>query len=159
GDVNTYALFAELFSRLAGEKGRAGVIVPTGVATDATTASFFAHLVAERRLANIFDFENRGGLFPAVDSRLQVFLLPLGRDESEARFAFFLTEPSQLAEPERNFTLSPEQIAAINPNTRNAPGFRTVADAELSTKVYVNNPCFGLSKKLGGWSPRFLKKM
>jgi hypothetical protein len=41
GDVNTYALFAELFSRLAGPKGRAGVIVPTGIATDATTAPFF----------------------------------------------------------------------------------------------------------------------
>jgi hypothetical protein len=159
GDVNTYALFAELFSRLAGEKGRAGVIVPTGVATDATTAPFFAHLVAERRLANIFDFENRAGLFPAVDSRLKFCLLTLGRDESEARFAFFLTDPSQLAEPERNFTLSPEQIAAINPNTHNAPGFRTVADAELSAKVYVSNPCFGLPKKLGGWGPRFLKKM
>jgi hypothetical protein len=52
GDVNTYALFAELFSRLSGSKGRAGVIVPTGIATDATTAPFFAHLVENRRLAS-----------------------------------------------------------------------------------------------------------
>ncbi len=40
GDVNTYALFAELFSRVVGPYGRTGVIVPTGIATDATTAPF-----------------------------------------------------------------------------------------------------------------------
>src|SRR5205807_6534334 len=45
GNVNTYALFAELFANLAGPRGRAGVIVPTGIATDATTAPFFASLV------------------------------------------------------------------------------------------------------------------
>ena len=50
GDVNTYALFAELFASLAGARGRAGVIVPTGIATDATTAPFFGALVNEKRL-------------------------------------------------------------------------------------------------------------
>ncbi|MBP7948727.1 MAG: hypothetical protein KA004_03655, partial [Verrucomicrobiales bacterium] len=49
GKVNTYSLFAELFAHLA--RDRAGVIVPTGIATDATTAPFFAHLVETQRLA------------------------------------------------------------------------------------------------------------
>lgn len=137
GDVNTYALFAELFSNLASK--RAGVIVPTGIATDATTAPFFAYLVENRRLARLVDFENRAGLFPAVDSRMKFALLTVGRDEPAAHFAFFLTEPGQLAEPERNFILSPEQIAAINPNTRTAPTFRARADAELTAKIYANS--------------------
>ena len=46
GDVNTYALFGELFANLASPRGRAGVIVPTGIATDSTTAPFFGALVA-----------------------------------------------------------------------------------------------------------------
>ncbi len=61
GDVNTYALFAELFASLVIQRGRAGVIVPTGIATDATTAPFFAALVDGKRLAQLIDFENRGG--------------------------------------------------------------------------------------------------
>jgi hypothetical protein len=138
GDVNTYALFAELFATLA--RVRAGVIVPTGIATDATTAPFFAHLVEKRRLSQLVDFENRAKLFPAVDSRMKFSLLTLGRDESTAHFAFFLTAPQQLAEPERNFTLSPAQIAAINPNTKTAPVFRSRADAELTAKIYANTP-------------------
>lgn len=138
GDVNTYALFAELFANLA--RRRAGVIVPTGIATDDTTAPFFTHLVAARRLARLVDFENRAGLFPAVHSRMKFSLLTVGRDEPAAQFAFFLTEPAQLAEAERNFTLSPEQIAAINPNTRTAPVFRSRADAELTARIYRNAP-------------------
>lgn len=34
GDVNTYALFAETFAMLIGERGRAGVLVPTGIQLD-----------------------------------------------------------------------------------------------------------------------------
>jgi hypothetical protein len=140
GKINTYGLFAELFARLAAPGGRAGVIVPTGIATDATTAPFFAAMVEGKRLARLVDFENRAGLFPAVDSRLKFCLLTLGREEPAARFAFFLTDPAQLAEPERNFTLSPEQIARINPNTRTAPVFRSRADAELTAKIYARVP-------------------
>lgn len=146
GDVNTYALFAELFGNLA--RHRAGVIVPTGIATDATTAPFFAHLVEKKRLARLVDFENRAGLFPAVDSRMKFALLTLGRNEPAAHFAFFLTEPAQQAEPERNFTLSPADIAAINPNTRTAPVFRSRKDAELATKLYEE--CLVLTERFPG---------
>ena len=138
GKVNTYSLFAELFANLARE--RAGVIVPTGIATDATTAPFFAALVGENRLAKLVDFENSAPLFGGVHRSYKFCLLTVGRNEGTARFAFFLTDPAQLADPERNFTLSPDQIAAINPNTRTAPVFRSRADAELTAKIYANAP-------------------
>lgn len=157
GKVNTYGLFSELFSALIGPKGRAGVIVPTGVATDASTASFFAYLVEEKRLAGLVDFENRAGLFPAVDSRMKFCLLTLGRNEPEARFAFFLTDPAQIIEPERNFTLSPEQIATINPNTRTAPVFRSRRDAELTAQMFRESSIFILEGEDGEnpWSVDF----
>nr|MBP7949713.1 hypothetical protein [Verrucomicrobiales bacterium] len=131
-------LFAELFAHLA--RDRAGVIVPTGIATDATTAPFFAHLVETQRLARLVDFENSAPLFPGVHRSFKFSLLTLGREEREARFAFFLTDPAQLAEPERNFTLTPETIARLNPNTKTAPVFRSRADAELTAKIYRNAP-------------------
>ncbi|KCV82350.1 hypothetical protein ATO10_08167 [Actibacterium atlanticum] len=137
GDVNTYALFAELFADLA--RQRAGVIVPTGIATDATTAPFFAHLVKCKRLARLVDFENSKPIFPSVHRSFKFALLTIGHDEPAAHFAFFLTEPTQLAEPERNFTLSPADIAAINPNSKTAPVFRSRSDAELTAKIYLNS--------------------
>ncbi|KQR77610.1 Eco57I restriction-modification methylase domain-containing protein [Rhizobium sp. Leaf341] len=140
GDVNTYALFAELFDKIKRRGGRSGIIVPTGIATDALTAPFFANLVDEKRLAGLIDFENRAKIFADVDSRMKFCLLTLGDSEPEARFAFFLTETSQLGEAERIFTLSPEQIAAINPNTKTTPVFRSRQDANITAKVYRTAP-------------------
>jgi hypothetical protein len=51
-----------------------------------------------------------------------------------------LTDPSQLAELERNFTLLPAEIAAINPNTKTAPVFRSRSDAVLTAKIYSHAP-------------------
>jgi hypothetical protein len=140
GDVNTYALFAEHFLNLTRTSGRAGVIVPTGIATDATTAPFFGSLVSGQRLAQLFDFENRDKLFPAVDSRMKFCLLTLGNKVDEAGFAFFMTDPVQLEERERRFNLSAAQIAAINPNTKTAPVFRARKDAELTAAIYARVP-------------------
>jgi hypothetical protein len=140
GDVNTYALFAELFASSISLRGRAGVIVPTGIATDATTAPFFAALVDSHRLVQLIDFENRERLFAAIDSRMKFTLLTIGREANDAGFAFFLTAPVQLADVERRFTLSAEDIARINPNTKSAPVFRSRADAELIAKIYARAP-------------------
>lgn len=140
GKVNTYALFAEHFLNLVNANGGAGVIVPTGIATDATTAPFFGHLVSSQRLSGLVDFENREKLFPAVDSRMKFALLTLGSDVAEAGFAFFLTNPSQMDDARRRFTLSPIQIAAINPNTKTAPVFRSRRDAELTAQIYARVP-------------------
>ena len=137
GDVNTYALFTELAATSA---ARAGVIVPTGVATDATTAPFFAHLVEKESLASLVDFENRAGLFPGVHRSFKFCLLTMGQREPAAQFAFFLTDPAQLAVSERSFTLSPWQIAAINPNTLTSPVFRSREDGELTAKIYGKVP-------------------
>jgi hypothetical protein len=140
GDVNTYALFAEHFLNLANDRGGAGVIVPTGIATDATTAPFFGHLVSSQRLARLVDFENSKPLFPGVHRSFKFALLTLGSGVPEAEFAFFLTDPSQLEDGRRRFTLSPAQIAAINPNTRTAPVFRARRDAELTASIYSRVP-------------------
>nr|WP_313634771.1 N-6 DNA methylase [Brevundimonas diminuta] len=157
GKVNTYGLFAEHFMSLTREGGRAGVIVPTGIATDATTAPFFGHLVSGHRLAALTDFENRAGLFPAVDSRMKFCLLTIGSGVAAADFAFFLTDPTQLEDARRRFTLSPAEIAWINPNTKTAPVFRSRHDAELTASIYNRVPVLIDEDREGGnpWGVEF----
>jgi hypothetical protein len=136
GKINTYALFGELFVSVG---MRAGVIVPTGIATDATTARFFGHLVENHRLFSLSDFENRESLFPAVDSRMKFSILISG-DRDEPEFTFFLTHPSQLSDSRRKFPMDAGIIARINPNSKTAPIFRSRADAELTAKIYERVP-------------------
>ena len=139
GKLNTYALFAEHGANLIGRSGRAGVLVPTGIATDSSTAAFFGHLIDAKRLATLIDFENRRGIFSAVHRSYKFSVLALGPADV-AEFAFFLLAPNELEDERRRFTLSPEQIARINPNTKTAPIFRSRADAELTAKIYDRVP-------------------
>ena len=50
--------------RLLNPKGRAGLIVPTGIATDDSTKRFFDEIATKQRLVSLYDFENREGSFP-----------------------------------------------------------------------------------------------
>lgn len=144
GDVNTYALFAELFSRLVGPHGRAGVIVPTAIATDSTTASFFAEQVDKRRLISLHDFQTGRGFFDRIGhARFKFSLLTLGAAKAgpaEISFSFFSRTVEDFADERRHFSLSPAEIAAVNPNTKTVPVFRTQADAELTAKLYARAP-------------------
>ncbi len=74
GDINTYAVFAEGSRVLMSEHGRMGMILPTGIATDATTQYFFKDLVQRGSLASLYDFENAKPLFEGVHRSLQVLL-------------------------------------------------------------------------------------
>lgn len=139
GDVNTYALFAEAIDQVTAKRGRAGFIVPTGIATDDSTKAYFAHIARGSRLASLYDFENREGLFPAIDSRMKFCLLTLGVADS-AEFGFFFTQTAQLADERRRFTLTAEDFARINPNTLTCPVFRSRKDAELTKKIYERVP-------------------
>ena len=159
GDVNTYALFAETFAHLMNPQGRAGFIVPSGIATDHSTRAFFEAVSTQGRLASLFDFENRKKLFPDVDSRQKFCLMTLGKDIAEAQFAFFTTEVAHLSDARRRFTLSPDDILRINPNTKTAPVFRSQKDAELTKAIYRRVPALIRENDPDGnpWGVEFMR--
>lgn len=159
GDVNTYALFAEHFRNLTSAVGRAGVIVPTGIATDDTTKDFFGDLVENRAIASLFDFENKEAIFPGVHRSYKFCLLTLsGAPVKQAQFVFFATRVEHLRDERRRFTLDPAEIARFNPNTRTMPVFRTRADAELTRAIYQRVPVL-VNERTGEnpWGVSFLR--
>ncbi|WP_457651643.1 Eco57I restriction-modification methylase domain-containing protein [Rhodocaloribacter sp.] len=163
GDINTYPVFAERMRLLLAPEGRTGVIVPTGIATDAGNQYFFADLVTQGELVSLFDFENRSKIFAAVDSRYKFCLLTLERawaPERAMRFAFFCHDVADLRDDRRVFALTPKDIARINPNTRTLPVFRTRQDADLTRAVYRRVPVL-MNEQTGEnpWGVRFLRML
>ncbi len=146
GDVNTYALFAELLCHLTGPKGRAGVIVPTGIATDVTTAPFFAWLVKDKRLFSLHDFQTGMGFFDRIGhARFKFCLLTMGTSGSgpnQPGFSFFSRTIGELEDCRRHFEMSSEYIDKINPNTKTSPIPRSRTDTELTIKIYSRIPVF-----------------
>ena len=160
GDLNTYALFAEHFLKLIGPGGRSGVIVPTGIATDNSTKAYFDAIASGGRLVGLHDFENREAIFPGVHRSYKFALLTLGYGVEATDFVFFATAVNQLADDRRHFTLTADDIALINPNTRTCPVFRSQMDAELTKKVYGRVPVLideAMGEQGNPWGIKFMR--
>jgi hypothetical protein len=144
GDVNLYAVFAESLRQHVALKGRFGAVLPSGIATDDTTKLFFQTNCETRSLISLFDFENRAGLFPAVDSRMKFCLFTAGSGlvgaTDAAEFAFFAHRIEDLRDSDRRFTLSVDDITLLNPNTRTCPVFRSQRDAALTKGIFKRVP-------------------
>ncbi|MFD9460953.1 Eco57I restriction-modification methylase domain-containing protein [Streptomyces sp. NPDC060027] len=143
GDVNTYAVFAEKARQLIGPKGMAGLVLPTGIATDKTTAGFFSDLVERHQMVAVLDMENEEKLFPAVTNRMAFCLFTMaGRDLAEryqvVRLAFRARRPDQL--DAREFTLDEEGFKQINPNTRTAPACESDEHLRVLESVHESVP-------------------
>ncbi len=136
GRLNLAPFFAELTANLTNNRGRVGIVLPTGIATDSFNRHYFSWIIDNSRLVSLLDFENREGVFPGVHRSYKFCLLTLGSDVPTTTFTFFATRTEHLADGRRRFTLSPEDIALINPNTKTCPIFRSQADAELTKKIY-----------------------
>ena len=141
GDINTYAVFAEGNRTLLSERGRMGIIVPTGIATDATTQYFFKDLINQRALVSLFGFENERFIFPGVHHAFKFALVTMSGRETRndiIEFSFYVRYIHDL--PSRVFTLSPEEIRLLNPNTGTCPVFRSRREAEINLGIYKRVP-------------------
>jgi hypothetical protein len=152
GDINTYAVFAELMRSITHTQGRMGVIVPTGIATDETTRFFFGDVVERRALVSLYSFENEEKVFAGVHNEFKFCLLTLGQSGrvEAADLAFFLRRVDDITDQDRHFALTPSDFQLLNPNTRTSPTFRNRADAELAKSIYRRVPAIVREREQGG---------
>lgn len=143
GRINMYSVFAENFFNLISKRGKAGIIIPTGIATDDGNKDFFGALIESNRLISLYDFENKEAIFPNVH-RSQKFCLLTTSGSSigsqRSTFGFFLTRVEHIQDKVRIFNLSKDDFLRLNPNTKTCPIFRTSIDANLATKIYRATP-------------------
>ena len=159
GKLNTYPLFAETSLQILSDSGRAGLVLPSGIATDDSTSAFFAEISAGR-IVQLIDFENREGIFPGVHRSYKFCLLTIGA-VNVARFCFFLGNAEQLTDERRSFTLTASDIARLNPNTFTCPIFRSQRDAEIVKSIYMRVPILWNEREVEGnpWGISFRQGM
>ena len=145
GDVNTYAVFSDLCLRAINPVGRAGLIVQNGLVTGFTYRRFLRHLLSTRALASFYGFENEGKIFKDVHNETKFGLLTItGRAHpvDQPWFTAHLRRPNEIYDPARRYSLSVNEIKAINPNTLNLPAFRWARDAEVTAAIHKAVPVF-----------------
>jgi hypothetical protein len=141
GDVNTYPLFAELSKNIISKSGRSGIITPTGIATDDSTKYFFQELIKNRRLASLYDFDNRNGIFPAVEKNIRFCLLTISnKPVNKVSLSSQLYSVELINNQFKKYSLSVEEIVSLNPNTMNCPTFSTAVDAKIISSIHQRIP-------------------
>jgi len=144
GDINTYAIFAELMRDAISLTGRMGVIVPTGIATDDTTKLFFGNLVDTSTLASLLSFENEGMIFPSVHHFTKFCLLTVAGasrgTDTPIDLVFYARTIESAFDPAKRFLLAPSDIVQLNPNTKTCAIFRSSRDAEITKAIYRRVP-------------------
>lgn len=161
GDINTYAIFAELFYQNIHSSGEASFIVPTGIATDSTTSLFFSNLMKNSNIKSLFDFVNEKMLFPDVLHNFHFSLFSItGKNKKIAScdFSFNNQLIEHLHQDIRHFTLSYNEIEIINPESKTLPVFNSKIDSELVMKIHEQNPpLFYSNEKYHGWNLDFVR--
>lgn len=139
GRINLAPLFTETALSIIAPKGRAGLVVPSGIATDSFNQKFFRFLT-EGRLASLIGFDNALRIFPDVHPDTPFCLLTIGQQCHLSVFLHYALKIEEAKDPRRQFSLSVSELASLNPNTGTCPVFRSQADAALIKSIYERVP-------------------
>lgn len=134
GNVNTFALFGELAAKRINPKGRAGLILPSGVITEASNEDLFRSWLEKRQIVLGLDFENSSGMFNDVHRSFRFCLLTLcGMNAGPQRpsFCFSLTSVEESRDDKKLIPLGKEELQLLNPSSLTCPPIRSRRDAEL----------------------------
>ncbi|MGV0721042.1 DNA methyltransferase [Mycolicibacterium elephantis] len=141
GDVNTYSVFAETMRTIVNPHGAAGIITPTGLATEKNTAPFFSDTLGSHRLYAFYDFDNEAKIFRDVHHAYRFALTAMTgtrRKVQRTRFAFLNRHVSDVSD--KRFQLAAEEVLTLNPNTGTLPMFRSRKDADITLGIYSRHP-------------------
>lgn len=163
GKINTYALFADVFRQLTHMQGFAGLIVPNGLVTGFTYREFLQNLLSNKSLVSFFGFENEDKIFKDVHNETKFGLLTMAGNmvkTQEPWFTAHIRQPAEIADKRKRYSLSANEISAINPNTLNLPAFRWSKDAEVAATIHRAAPILvqkdGEEIVSNSWNVRFL---
>jgi hypothetical protein len=148
-------LFTERVTALLAPEGRAGCVTAPGTAAAPGARHLLGDLMRRGALASLYDFTG-------PDARLCLLTVTGGPvpggpvRAGTARFAFRLVGAAELGDDGRTFTLTPGEVALINPNTGALPAFRSARDAALVAEIYRRVPVLWDETRAGGnpWKMR-----
>lgn len=147
GDTNLNSLFVERAHALVKSGGMVGLLIPSGIASDQSSSAFFRKVTGDKQVHSIVDFFNRrydGSLyFPDVYYRFKFCAYVAGgpgRTFDSASFGFFIRDLAEIADPDRVFPITADEINRINPNSGTAPIFRSRRDKDITSGIYARLP-------------------
>lgn len=145
GKTYTYKLFLESAFHLLRDGGRLGMLLPSGVYTDAGSAAIRKHLVEASAWEWAYFFENNARIFPIHRSyKFGPIVLQRGGTTDVINAAFMRHDVREWERPEEHSVrLSVGDIKRFAPGTWSFMELRSKRDVELVDRIYADHQLLG----------------
>jgi hypothetical protein len=159
--VNRYQLFIERALQLTRPAGRIGLVLPSGVISDAGTAPLRRHLFDRADIDSITGLDNRGGIFPIHRSlRFVLLTATAGRPTSGPACRFGITRTDSLEAREathRAVVITRPLLARLSGgDDLGIPEVSSARDLALLEKISARFRWLGAED---GWNVRFGREL
>jgi hypothetical protein len=157
--VNLYQLFVERALQLVRPGGRIGLVVPSGLASDAGAAPVRRHLLDRADVDDITGLDNRLTIFPVHRSvRFVLFTCTTGRETTAIRCRFGLTSVDDLESPTRPPLVLSRRLLARLSGDDDLGIPELASEIDLAIVEAVSNAAPRLSGK-DGWNVAFGREL
>ncbi len=140
GDLNLYKLFLERIYFLLAKNGVCGVILPSGIHSDAGTKDLRKIIFEENEVTNLFSFENRLGIFPSIHKSFKFDILIFLKNHvktDQFQSVFMQRDPLFLKNhPNTLLSISWEKIKRFSPSAWAIIEFKNRTDIQIAEKMY-----------------------
>lgn len=140
GDLNLYKLFLERSFLLLQRNGISGMIIPSGIHSDAGTKGLRTLLFDHHQVLKLIAFENRQGIFPSIHKSFKFDILIYQKNYQITdmfQSAFMKKDPSFLKDKNAKLMeLSWQKIKEYSPSSWSILEFKTEQDLSIVKKMY-----------------------
>ncbi len=159
--VNRYQLFVERALQLVRPGGRVGLVLPSGLVTDAGAAPLRRHVFDRAEVDAVTGLDNRSGIFPIHRSvRFVLMTCTAGRATDTIKCRFGITRPDDLERPgggHAPIVVTRRLLSRISGDDDLAiPEMASEADLRLLEKISARIPFLGATN---GWNVQFGREL
>ena len=160
--VNRYQLFLERALQLVRPGGRVGLVLPSGIATDAGAAALRGYLFDRADVDSITGLDNHDGIFPIHRSvRFALLTCTAGRPTASIACRFGIRRPEELERDDRSTSgqvmLSQRLLARLSgQDDLGIPEVSGEVDVRILERISANVPWLGSA---AGWNVQFGREL
>ena len=161
--ANRYQLFVERALQLVRHGGRIGLVLPSGIASDAGAAPLRRHVFDRADVDSLTGLDNREAIFPIHRSVRFVLLTgTAGRPTTELRCRFGITQPDDLERPDTDPARAPLVLTRrfltrlSGEDDLGVPELAAEADLRLVERIIAGIPRLGSAD---GWGIHFGREL
>jgi hypothetical protein len=156
--VNRYQLFLERALQLTRAGGRIGLVLPSGIATDAGVAPLRRHLFDRAEVESVVGLDNRAGLFPIHRSlRFALMTCTAGQPTIAVACRFGISRADDLDAESRPIVVTRALLGRVSgSDDLGIPEMTSERDFRILEHVSARVPWLGAS---AGWHVRFGREL